>query len=76
MDTGTGGSAGGGGGRPATMQDIAAATGVSRSTVSRILNDAPLTVPIAQETRERVLATAHDLGYLPNPRRKHSATDR
>jgi DNA-binding LacI/PurR family transcriptional regulator len=54
-------------GRPATMQDIAAATGVSRSTVSRILNDAPLAVPIAQNTRERVLAVARDLGFRPNP---------
>ena len=49
------------------MKDIAAATGVSRSTVSRILNDAPLTVPIAADTRERVLAMARDLDYRPNP---------
>lgn len=49
------------------MKDIATATGVSRSTVSRILNDAPLTVPIAAETRERVLAAARDLDYRPNP---------
>jgi DNA-binding LacI/PurR family transcriptional regulator len=49
------------------MKDIAIATGVSRSTVSRILNDAPLTVPIAAETRERVLAAARDLDYRPNP---------
>lgn len=54
-------------GRPSTMKDIARATGVSRSTVSRILNNAPLTVPIAQETRERVLAAARNLGYRPNP---------
>jgi DNA-binding LacI/PurR family transcriptional regulator len=53
--------------RPATMKDIAIETGVSRSTVSRILNDVPLTVPVAQETRARVLAVAHDLGYRPNP---------
>ena len=53
--------------RPLTMQDIAAATGVSRSTVSRILSNAPLAVPIAQDTRERVLAAARDLGYRPNP---------
>ena len=53
--------------RPTTMKDIALATGVSRSTVSRILNDAPLTVPIAADTRERVLAMARDLGYHPNP---------
>ncbi len=53
--------------RPTTMKDVALATGVSRSTVSRILNDAPLTVPIAPETRERVLAAAERLGYSPNP---------
>ncbi len=49
------------------MQDIAVATGVSRSTVSRILNNSPISVPIAQETRERVLAAARDLEYRPNP---------
>ncbi len=54
-------------GRPVTMMDIASATGVSRSTVSRILNNATLTVPIAPETRERVTAVARDLGYRPNP---------
>ena len=53
--------------RPTTMKDIAIATGVSRSTVSRILSDAPLAVPVAQETRARVLAVARDLGYRPNP---------
>jgi DNA-binding LacI/PurR family transcriptional regulator len=53
--------------RPVTMKDIASATGVSRSTVSRILSDAPLTVPVAAETRERVLAAARDLDYRPNP---------
>ncbi len=53
--------------RAVTMKDVAIATGVSRSTVSRILNNAPLAVPIAQETRERVLAVARDLGYRPNP---------
>lgn len=47
------------------MKDIAAATGVSRSTVSRILNDVP--VPVAAATRSRVLATAQGLGYRPNP---------
>ncbi len=49
------------------MKDIAIATGVSRSTVSRILNNAPLAVPVAHETRERVLAAARDLEYRPNP---------
>jgi DNA-binding LacI/PurR family transcriptional regulator len=49
------------------MRDIATETGVSRSTVSRILNDAPLSVPIAAGTRARVLAAARDRGYRPNP---------
>src|SRR5438045_2715541 len=53
--------------RPATMKDIAKAAGVAQSTVSRILNDTPLLVPITQETRERVLAAAAELAYRPNP---------
>lgn len=53
--------------RPVTMQDIARAAGVSQSTVSRVLNDAPTSVPIAAETRERVREVAERLGYRPNP---------
>lgn len=53
--------------RPVTMQDIAQAAGVSQSTVSRVLNDAPTSVPIAAETRERVREVAERLGYRPNP---------
>lgn len=49
------------------MQDIARAAGVSQSTVSRVLNDAPTSVPIAVETRERVREVAERLGYRPNP---------
>jgi DNA-binding LacI/PurR family transcriptional regulator len=54
-------------GRIVTMQDIADASGVSQSTVSRVLNDAATAVPIAAVTRERVLAAADRLGYRPNP---------
>ena len=50
-----------------TMRDIARAAGVSQSTVSRVLNDAPTQVQIAAETRERVMAAARELGYRPNP---------
>ena len=50
-----------------TMRDIAAAAGVSQSTVSRVLNDVSTRVPIAAETRERVTLTARRLGYRPNP---------
>ena len=53
--------------RPATMKDIAKAAGVAQSTVSRILNDTPLLVPISAETRERVLLAAAELAYRPNP---------
>ena len=64
-----------GGARPATdpvrgvttMRDIASVANVSQSTVSRVLNDAPTRVPIAPETRERVLEAARTLGYRPNP---------
>ena len=53
--------------RLVTMKDVAAATGVSRSTVSRILNDAPLAVPVSAATRTRVIAAARELEYRPNP---------
>jgi DNA-binding LacI/PurR family transcriptional regulator len=49
------------------MRDIARLTGVSQSTVSRVLSGAPTTVPIASETRERVAEAARRLGYRPNP---------
>jgi DNA-binding LacI/PurR family transcriptional regulator len=49
------------------MRDIARATGLSQSTVSRVLNGTPTVVPIAEKTRERVIATAKQLGYRPNP---------
>jgi DNA-binding LacI/PurR family transcriptional regulator len=50
-----------------TMRDIAAAAEVSQSTVSRVLSDAPTAVPIAPETRERVIEASRRLGYRPNP---------
>jgi DNA-binding LacI/PurR family transcriptional regulator len=49
------------------MRDVARATGVSQSTVSRVLSGAATVVPIAADTRERVLAAARNLGYRPNP---------
>lgn len=50
-----------------TMRDIAEATGVSQSTVSRVLSGTPTAVPIAETTRKRVMETADRLGYRPNP---------
>ena len=53
--------------RPVTMKDVARAAGVSQSTVSRILNGAPLKIPVSPETRRRVNALAVELGYRPHP---------
>jgi DNA-binding LacI/PurR family transcriptional regulator len=53
--------------QPATMKQIGALAGVSQSTVSRILNGVQGSVRIPEETRERVLQAALDLGYRPNP---------
>lgn len=53
--------------RPAiTLRDIAKKTGVSVTTVSRILNATQNPIPIREETRQRVLAMATELGYKPN----------
>ena len=53
-------------GRP-TMRQISEVAGVSQSTVSRILSGADFRVPIAANTRERVLKVVAELGYTPNP---------
>jgi DNA-binding LacI/PurR family transcriptional regulator len=48
-----------------TLSDVAKASGVSRATVSFVLNDDPRqTISVA--TRERVLEAAQDLGYVPH----------
>jgi DNA-binding LacI/PurR family transcriptional regulator len=49
-----------------TISDVAAASGVSRATVSFVLRDSPGQT-ISAATRERVRRTALDLGYVPHP---------
>lgn len=49
-----------------TLKDIAQRAGVSVTTVSRILNGRESGLPIREETRQRVLAVAAELGYRPN----------
>lgn len=44
-----------------TLQDVADAVGVSKSTVSLVLSNHPR---ISQETRQRVLDTVDELGYV------------
>ena len=47
------------------IRDVAAAAGVSVTTVSHVLNDTPHT-RTSEETRARVKETAANLGYKPN----------
>ncbi|HSF83580.1 MAG TPA: LacI family DNA-binding transcriptional regulator [Anaerolineales bacterium] len=48
-----------------TSQDVADAAGVSRTTVSLVLNNVPGT-QISEETRQRVIKAAHELNYVPD----------
>lgn len=53
----------------ATQKDVARLAGVSRSTVSYVLNDqTQLKIPISDETRQRVMQAINDLGYEPDAR--------
>jgi LacI family transcriptional regulator len=49
-----------------TLKDIAEKSSVSIATVSRILNGRDTDIPIREETRQRVLVVAAELGYRPN----------
>jgi LacI family transcriptional regulator len=50
----------------ATMQDIAKEAGVSRASVSFVLNKNKLSERISKETRQRIKKAAAKLGYTPN----------
>ena len=50
-----------------SSRDVAEAAGVSRTTVSFVLNEHPNAAAIPMETRRRVLAIAESLGYAPSP---------
>ena len=49
--------------RPLTLRDVSEACGVSEMTVSRVLRNRD---DVSPATRERVLAAARRLGYVPN----------
>jgi LacI family transcriptional regulator len=52
-----------------TQKDVARRAGVSRSTVSYVLNDqTELKIPISDETRQRVMDAIAELGYEPDAR--------
>lgn len=46
-----------------TIEDVARAAGVSRQTVSRVINNGPNVKPLV---RERILGAIEELGYVPN----------
>ena len=50
-------------GKTVTLADVAAQAGVSVATASKALNDRSQVKP---STKQKVLATAHDLGFVPN----------
>lgn len=49
--------------RSLTIEHVARAAGVSRQTVSRVINNGPSVKP---QVRERILAAIDELGYVPN----------
>jgi DNA-binding LacI/PurR family transcriptional regulator len=56
-----------------TSNDVALAAGVSRATVSFVLNDKPNS-RVSEDTRHRVLEAARLLGYTPNTAARSLAT--
>ena len=63
---------GSGRGKP-TINDVARLAGVSKKTVSRVINKSPL---LNEETRERVTTIIKQLGYVPNPQARALALRR
>lgn len=49
---------------PAKLEDIARESGFSIATVSRVLSNS--TYPVKASVREKILETAHAMGYRPN----------
>lgn len=50
--------------KPPTINDVARAAGVSKKTVSRVINRSPM---LKLQTREKVEKVIAELGYVPNP---------
>ncbi|MFF3617365.1 LacI family DNA-binding transcriptional regulator [Streptomyces sp. NPDC002580] len=60
-------------GRRPTLDDVARKSGVSKSTVSRVINDEPRVRP---SVAERVRAAVSELGYVPNQAGRSLVTHR
>lgn len=52
------------GGKVVTLREIAKLAGVSRSTVSRVINNHP---SVRLQTRDRVLRVIQEHGFEPDP---------
>jgi LacI family transcriptional regulator len=52
--------------RETTLQDLAEHLGLSKTTISVVLNRSPVAAGIPQSTQDRVLQAARDLSYKPN----------
>ncbi|MGD9967992.1 MAG: LacI family DNA-binding transcriptional regulator [Hyphomonadaceae bacterium] len=50
--------------RRTTINDVARLAGVSKKTVSRVLNNSPF---VREETRQRVHSLMQEMGYTPDP---------
>lgn len=59
----------------ATLKDIAAATGISISTISRVLNQDE-SISVTPQTQQRILDAARELGYVPVRRRGRGEPER
>src|SRR4051794_7116293 len=62
-------------GRP-TITDVARKSGVSKTTVSVILNKSPASQRVSAETQKRVRLIAEELGYRPNWRARALSNQR
>jgi DNA-binding LacI/PurR family transcriptional regulator len=53
--------------KPPTIRDVALLAGVAESTVSRVLTGAETSIPISEDTRQRVVQAAGELAYRAHP---------
>ncbi len=60
-------------GQNPTINDVARVAGVSKKTVSRVINRSPMLKP---DTRQKVEAVIAELGYIPNPQARALALRR
>ena len=61
------------GGQAVTLDAVARAAGVSRATVSRVVNGNPKVTPVVRQAVERAVGR---LGYVPNPAARSLVTRR